>query len=274
MRWPYRSIVIAADACPRIRWTTLGSAPAPSQMDAAVCRRSCGRSVGRPIVVVARGQTIERFQFDSLSGPPCGAGNSQSSAALAAAQRSTIVARLGRQRHRSCPAPLERVHVRGSRRGCSRARLVGGPDRVRDLDEIAHAQTRQLAPAQTTEPENGDQLGIPASGSAGEVVELVESEELPLAARLSSLRKWDPRGDVPGEPAVGYREREHRAERAQVAVGRRGRAAALDEPADPVGHLRPRDRGQGRIAEPRLDVVAPGRLVDLSRLALEGATGL
>lgn len=79
MRWPPRSIVIAADACPRIRWTTLGSAPDPSQMDAAVCRRSCGHGVGRPIAVVARGQPIERFQFDSLGGPPCGAGNSQSS---------------------------------------------------------------------------------------------------------------------------------------------------------------------------------------------------
>ena len=61
MRWPSRSVVIGADASPRTRWTTLGSAPAPSRMDAAVCRRSCDRSVGWPIVVVAGGQPIERF---------------------------------------------------------------------------------------------------------------------------------------------------------------------------------------------------------------------
>src|SRR5215213_10018750 len=33
-RWPYRSIVIAAEAWPRILCTTLGSAPTPSQTDA------------------------------------------------------------------------------------------------------------------------------------------------------------------------------------------------------------------------------------------------
>lgn len=52
-----------------------------------------------------------------------------------------------------------------------------------DPDEVAHAQTRQLAPPQTTEPEDGDHLGIPTRRGAGAVVELVESEELPLAAR-------------------------------------------------------------------------------------------
>jgi|BarGraNGADG00312_2_1021985.scaffolds.fasta_scaffold10024_2 hypothetical protein len=30
---------MAAEACPRARWTTLGSAPAPSQMDAQVHRQ-------------------------------------------------------------------------------------------------------------------------------------------------------------------------------------------------------------------------------------------
>src|SRR6516162_8652461 len=34
--WPYRSIVIAAVACPSTRCTTFGSAPAPSHTDAAV----------------------------------------------------------------------------------------------------------------------------------------------------------------------------------------------------------------------------------------------
>lgn len=61
-----------------------------------------------------------------------------------------------------------------------------------DLDEVANAQTCQLAPPQTTEPEDGDQLGIPARRSAGEVVELVGSEDLPLAARPSSARKGVP----------------------------------------------------------------------------------
>ena len=51
--WPSRSIVIAADACPRIRCTAFGSAPAPRHSEAQVCRRSCTREVGRPMAAIA-----------------------------------------------------------------------------------------------------------------------------------------------------------------------------------------------------------------------------
>jgi hypothetical protein len=37
---PYRSIVMAAVACPSTRWTTFGSAPDASHTEAAVWRRS------------------------------------------------------------------------------------------------------------------------------------------------------------------------------------------------------------------------------------------
>lgn len=63
---------MAAEACPRMRWTTFGSAPAPSQSDAHVWRRSCTRKVGRPIAPTAAAQPTDRFQLGSLSGPPFG----------------------------------------------------------------------------------------------------------------------------------------------------------------------------------------------------------
>ena len=53
---------MAAEACPRTRCTTFGSAPAPSHSEAQVCRRSCTRNVGRPIAAVARDHPTERFR--------------------------------------------------------------------------------------------------------------------------------------------------------------------------------------------------------------------
>lgn len=41
------------------RWTTFGSAPAPSQMEAIVWRRSCTRIVGRPINATGKYGTLE-----------------------------------------------------------------------------------------------------------------------------------------------------------------------------------------------------------------------
>ena len=39
-----------------------------------MCRRSCTRSVGLPILRTAAAQPTDRFEFGSLSGPPFGAG--------------------------------------------------------------------------------------------------------------------------------------------------------------------------------------------------------
>src|SRR4029453_5792119 len=47
-RSAYVSSVIAAEACPSIRWTAFTFAPAEIARDAAVCRRSCGVSRGTP----------------------------------------------------------------------------------------------------------------------------------------------------------------------------------------------------------------------------------
>ena len=60
-----------------MRCTTLESDSAPSQSDAHVCRRSWTRKLWRPIAAVAVVQRTDRFQFDSLNGPPIGALNSQ-----------------------------------------------------------------------------------------------------------------------------------------------------------------------------------------------------
>ncbi|SFF97446.1 hypothetical protein SAMN05421678_103155 [Actinopolymorpha cephalotaxi] len=70
-RCPYRSIVIDAVVCPSTRWTTFGSAPWASQIEAAVCRRSWTRSVGAPTDAAARRQPTERFQSRSTRPAHC-----------------------------------------------------------------------------------------------------------------------------------------------------------------------------------------------------------
>ena len=92
---------MAAVACPRIRWTTFGSAPWPSHIEAAVWRRSCTRSDGTPIAVRALLQLMERFQLDSRSGPPSGAVNSHSSGALPTDPAGDLCSCDGRNRPRA-----------------------------------------------------------------------------------------------------------------------------------------------------------------------------
>ena len=215
------------------------------------------RPADRPLPVrLAEGSTLGSGEEPLVGGP-------------AVRPAPADLVRRGGERDRPGPAALERVDVEAPivaarEHGALEAQTGSG-----DLDEVAHAQTRQRAPAQPTEPENGDQIGGPARRSTGEVVELVESEELPLAAHLRAPREGYSRRDVAGEPAVRDGEGKHGPERAEVAVGGRGRAAALDETTDPVGDLGASDRRERGAAEARLDVVPPPRLVGLARLALQ-----
>jgi len=52
-RCPYRAIVIVADACPRIDWSTFTSAPEALSSDAAACRMSWVLVPPRPTAQVA-----------------------------------------------------------------------------------------------------------------------------------------------------------------------------------------------------------------------------
>lgn len=72
------SRVIAADACPSMRWTALIDAPLLIARLAAVSRRSCGTRSGFPIATAAGAKTRFRNTF-SRSGPPCNAVKTRSS---------------------------------------------------------------------------------------------------------------------------------------------------------------------------------------------------
>ena len=79
MTCPYRSRVMLAVACPSTRCTTFASAPAPNQIDAALCRRSCTRRFGQPIACFACGHPTARFQFSSRRGVPADVSNNHAS---------------------------------------------------------------------------------------------------------------------------------------------------------------------------------------------------
>jgi hypothetical protein len=86
-------------------------------------------------------------------------------------------------------------------------------------------------------------------------------ERLAFPASTAASRLACRRRDIVLHASVGHGEREDRAHGGQGTGRSRRRQAASHQRADPTRHLRRGDRGHRPVAETRLDVVPPRRLI-------------
>lgn len=142
------------------------------------------------IAAHAADKRTERFQFDSLEGPPSGAGNSHSEASFPSAHRPTTGDDLGGQRHRAGASALERVDVQtatvaaGQHGSLDTEPLTGHGHPVSDL----HAG--QLAPPQTAKAQHDDDVGVVPHASAGQGVQLRLRQEPAFSRARPPLGTW------------------------------------------------------------------------------------
>src|SRR5215831_2454343 len=220
------------------------------------------RTSGTPAATLAARQPTDRFQFDSRSGPPPGAENSQACGSFPALHRSMIgtsSATSGTVRARwffsvstysAPPPPL-----------ASTARLSRRPGPGTDT----RSPTRRPAISPQRSPASARTGTTSRYGPVQAVVSACNSAKvsLPFPPAPAAGRPPDSCCHIVRDPAISHGEREDGAQRSQSTGGCRRGQATVNQAADPSRHLSGCDRGNWPVAETRPDVVTPVRLITL-----------